>query len=38
VFEKYTRTGDINDDEYHCSELLGWSASAFIVALETVRK
>ena len=38
VFEKYTRSGDINDDEYRCAELLGWSASAFIVALETVRK
>jgi alpha,alpha-trehalase len=37
LWEKYTRSGDINDAEYPCSSMLGWTASAYIVALETVR-
>ncbi len=37
LYEKYTRTGEINDYEYPCSHMLGWTASAFLVALETVR-
>ncbi len=36
IYEKYTREGTINDYEYPCSIMLGWSASAFVVALETV--
>ena len=37
LWEKYTRDGRINDDEYPCSFMLGWTASAYLVALETVR-
>jgi alpha,alpha-trehalase len=37
LYEKYTRSGDINDAEYPCSEILGWTATAYLVALETVR-
>ena len=35
--EKYTRTGEINDNEYPCSEMMGWTASTFLRALEVVR-
>ncbi len=38
LYEKYTRDGQINDYEYPCSIMLGWTASAFLVALETVRE
>ena len=38
LYEKYTRDGRINDSEYPCSIMLGWTASAFLVALETVRE
>lgn len=37
LWEKYTRDGGINDDEYPCSFMLGWTASAYLVALETGR-
>lgn len=37
LYEKYTRDGQINDYEYPCSVMLGWTASAFLVALETVQ-
>jgi alpha,alpha-trehalase len=37
LWEKYTRSGDINDAEYPCSMILGWTASAYLVALKTVR-
>ena len=37
IYEKYTRTGEINDNEYPCSEMMGWTASTFLRALEVVR-
>lgn len=37
IYEKYTRTGEINDSEYPCSEMMGWTASTFLRALEVVR-
>jgi alpha,alpha-trehalase len=37
LYEKYSCSGDINDAEYPCSEMLGWTATAYLVALETVR-
>ena len=37
IYEKYTRTGEINDSEYPCSEMMGWTASTFLRALELVR-
>jgi alpha,alpha-trehalase len=38
LWEKYTRTGEINDAEYACSFMLGWTAAAFLKALQIVRK
>ena len=38
LWEKYTRSGDINDFEYPCSFMCGWTASAYLVALDIVRK
>lgn len=38
LYEKYTRDGLINDAEYPCSHMLGWTASTFLVALEIVRE
>lgn len=37
LWEKYTRSGDINDHEYKCSEMMGWTAATYLKALETVR-
>lgn len=37
LYEKYTREGLINDAEYPCSEMLGWTASAFLAALDAVQ-
>lgn len=38
LYEKYTRTGKINDDEYPCSVMMGWTASAFLDALSVWRE
>lgn len=38
LYEKYTRAGKINDDEYPCSVMLGWTASAFLKALAVWRE
>ncbi len=37
LYEKYTRTGEINDGEYSCSEMMGWSAATFLKALQVVK-
>ncbi len=37
LYEKYTREGEINDAEYPCSEMMGWTAATFLFALESVQ-
>jgi alpha,alpha-trehalase len=37
LYEKYTRSGNILDAEYPCSEMMGWAASAYLKALEVMR-
>ncbi len=37
LWEKYTHEGDINDNEYYCSPILGFTASPYVLALEIVR-
>lgn len=37
LWEKYTRAGDINDNEYKCSEMMGWTAATYLKALELIR-
>jgi alpha,alpha-trehalase len=37
LYEKYTRSGDILDAEYSCSEMMGWAAATFLKALEVMR-
>lgn len=37
LWEKYTHNGDINDNEYYCSPILGFTAAPYILALEIVR-
>jgi alpha,alpha-trehalase len=34
IYEKYTRDGQINDAEYSCSEMMGWTAATFLRALQ----
>lgn len=36
LYEKYTRDGQINDAEYPCSEMMGWTAATFLKALREV--
>ncbi len=36
IYEKYTRDGQINDAEYPCSEMMGWTAATFLKALQEV--
>lgn len=38
LWEKYTREGYINDQEYKCSEMMGWTAATFLKALDIVRR
>ena len=38
LYEKYTRDGQINDSEYPCSIMMGWTASTFLRALDLVRQ
>ncbi|MDR1813773.1 MAG: trehalase [Tannerella sp.] len=32
LWEKFTREGDINDDEYTCNHMMGWTAATFLEA------
>jgi alpha,alpha-trehalase len=36
LYEKYTRSGDILDAEYSCSEMMGWAAATYLKALEVI--
>lgn len=38
LYEKYTREGEINDGEYPCSEMMGWTGATFLWALQMVQK
>ena len=37
IWEKYDRNGDIDDSEYSASEMMGWTASTYLKALELIR-
>ncbi|MDR2138508.1 MAG: trehalase [Tannerella sp.] len=37
LYEKFTRSGDILDAEYPCSEMMGWAAATYLKALEVMR-
>ena len=37
LWEKFTHDGDINDNEYYCSPILGFTAAPYILALEIIR-
>jgi len=36
IWEKYDRNGNIDDSEYSASEMMGWTASTYLKALEIV--
>lgn len=38
LWEKFTHNGDINDNEYYCCPILGFTAAPYILALEIVRQ
>ncbi len=38
LWEKFTNEGDINDNEYYCSPILGFTAAPYVLALEIIRK
>jgi len=37
LYEKYTQEGKINDNEYPCSVMMGWTAATFLKALHYYR-
>ena len=37
LWEKFTQDGDINDNEYYSSPILGFTAAPYILALEIIR-
>ncbi len=38
LWEKFTYEGDINDNEYYCSPILGFTAAPYLLALDIIRK